>query len=61
MAPFCLEAKETDLCISDVEESELWDISFFEDFHIRLINRNGKTKIVNMKEWMEGNRKCKKE
>lgn len=42
----CLEAKETDLTAADVEENKLWDISYFEDFHIRLINWKGEAEIV---------------
>jgi len=58
---FCLEAKETDLNVDDIDESQLWDISFFEDFKIRLVNRRGKAEIVDMGEWMERNGKRKKE
>lgn len=36
-----LEAKETNLSVDDVPESELWDISYLADFKIRLINDNG--------------------
>ena len=46
---------------SDVKENELWDISFFEDFKIRLVNRRGKAEIVDMGEWMERNGKRRKE
>lgn len=52
-----LEAKQTDLNIDDVEESELWDISYFEDFRVRLVNCSGKTEIIDMAEWMERNKK----
>ncbi len=52
-----LEAKETDLDVGDVDENELWDISFFEDFKIRLVNMRGKAEIVDMGEWIERNRK----
>lgn len=58
---FCLEAKETDLNVGDVKENELWDISFFEDFKIRLVNGRGKAEVINMKEWMERNGKRRKE
>lgn len=33
-----LEAKETDLRIKDVPESELWDIPNFGEFRVRLVN-----------------------
>lgn len=48
-----LEAKQTDLNIDDVEESELWDISYFGDFRVRLVNRKGETKIIDMAEWLD--------
>lgn len=56
-----LEAKETDLNAGDMDESELWDISYFQDFRIRLVNGRGKAKVIDMGEWMERNRKRKKE
>lgn len=34
-----------------MEESELWDILYFEDFRVRLVNRKGKAEIVDMAEW----------
>lgn len=45
-----LEAKETELNIDDVPESELWDISYFGDFRVRLVNCSGKTEIIDMAE-----------
>ncbi len=52
-----LEARETDLSIDDVEESELWDISYFEDFRVRLVNCSGKAEIIDMAEWLDRNKK----
>lgn len=46
-----IEAKKTDLVVGDVPEAELWDISYFEDFRVRLVNRKGKVEIVDMAEW----------
>ncbi len=42
----CIEAKETDLSVDDVSENELWDITEFEDFKIRLVNDNGVAKAL---------------
>lgn len=56
---FCnltIEAKQTDLNIGDVPESELWDISYFEDFRVRLVNGSGKAEIIDMAEWLEENK-----
>lgn len=51
-----LEAKKTDLTVGDVTESELWDISFFEDFKIRLVNSNEKGENIDFAEWVRRNR-----
>jgi len=48
----CLEAKETDLSVGDVPESELWDISEFEDFRIRLVNGEGMARVIDFGEWI---------
>lgn len=45
-----LEARETDLSINDVEESELWDVSDFEEFRIRLVNNGGKAEVIDFGE-----------
>jgi len=52
-----LEAKETDLSVGDVPESELWDIAEFEDFKIRLVNGDGVGKVVDFGEWKERNKR----
>lgn len=48
-----LEAKEIDLAVGDVEESELWDISYLGDFRIRLMNWKGIAEIVDFEEWVK--------
>lgn len=50
-----LEVRETDLDVDDVAESELWDISFFKDFRIRLVNSGEMGEIVDFAEWVERN------
>ncbi len=51
-----IEAKETDLSIGDVPESELWDITEFEDFRIKLVNGDGMTKVIDFGEWVKRNK-----
>lgn len=34
-------------------ESEVWDISHFGDFRVRLVNCGGKTEIIDMAEWKD--------
>jgi len=48
-----IEAKEKDLSIGDVPESELWDITEFEDFHVRLVNGDGVARVIDFGEWVE--------
>lgn len=51
-----IEANETDLSIEDVPENELWNISYFDDFHIKLVNGDGgggMGEIVDFVEWVE--------
>ncbi len=54
----CIEAKETDLSVSDVPESELWDIAEFADFKIKLVNGGDVAKVIDFREWVERNRGC---
>lgn len=54
-----LEARKTDLTDGDIPDSELWEISFFKDFKVRLVNAGGAGdmgEIIDFAEWMERNR-----
>lgn len=51
---FSLEAREIDLSIDDVPESELWDISELGEFKIRLVNNGSKADVIDMAEWRKG-------
>ena len=46
-----LEAEETGLCVDDVPESELWDVSELEEFKIRLTNGKKKADVIDMAGW----------
>ena len=43
---FHIEATETDMMVSDVPADEIWDIGFFENYKIKLINNGGQAEIV---------------
>ena len=49
-----LEAEETGLCVDDVPESEVWDISELEEFHVRLVNNGRDADVIDMAEWKQG-------
>ncbi len=49
----CIEAKETDLSVGDVPESELWDIAEFGDYEIKLVNGGDVAKVIDFREWVE--------
>lgn len=46
-----IEAIETNLTDTDVPEDELWDISEFKDYRVKLINNGGQAEIVDFEEW----------
>ena len=46
-----IEATETNLTSADVPSDEVWDIDFFQNFHIKLINNSGKAEIIDFAEW----------
>ncbi len=48
-----IEATETNLTAADVPEYELWDISEFERYKVRLINNDGMGEIVDFGEFKE--------
>lgn len=52
-----ITAVETDLAINDVSESEVWDISEFKDYKVKLVNNGGQAEIVDMAEWIEQHNK----
>lgn len=50
---FALEARETDLRVTDVPDSEVFQIEDFSDFKVRLVNGSGVAKIIDFEEWKE--------
>lgn len=49
-----VEAVQTDLTINDVPESEVWDISEFENYKVKLVNNGGRAEIIDFDKWKEG-------
>lgn len=52
-----IEAVETDLIINDVPEGEVWDISEFRNYKVKLVNNGGQAKMVDFNEWIEEHKK----
>ncbi len=52
-----VEAVQTDLTINDVPENEVWDISEFRNYKVKLVNNGGQAGIVDMAEWIEQHNK----
>ena len=48
---FTVEAKETELTINDVPEQEVFDLSNFEEFKVRLNNWQGN--IIDLMEYLK--------
>lgn len=46
-------AAETNLTINDVPESEVWDISEFKNYKVKLINNGGQAEIISLDDWRE--------
>ena len=53
---FHIEATETDMMVSDVPADEIWDIGFFENYKIKLINNGGQAEIVDFEKWKSKNK-----
>lgn len=47
-----VNAVQTDLMIKDVPESDVWDISEFKNYKVKLIN-NGQAAIIDFKDLKE--------
>lgn len=48
-----VEAVQTGLTINDVPESEVWDISEFRNYKVKLVNNGGKAEIIDFAEWKQ--------
>lgn len=46
-----VEAVQTGLTINDVSESEVWDISEFRNYKVKLINNGGKAEIIDFDDY----------
>ena len=57
---FALEARETDLRVADVPESEVYPIEDFTEFKVRLVNGSGVAKIIDFEEWKQRRGKISK-
>ena len=50
---FALEARETDLRVTDIPDSEVFPLENFTDFKVRLVNGSGVAEIIDFEEWKE--------
>lgn len=50
---FILEARETDLNVGDVPDSEVFPLEDFPDFKVRLVNGSGVAKVIDFDRWKE--------
>lgn len=50
---FSLEARETNLKVTDVPDSEAFPLEDFSDFKIRMVNGSGIAKIIDFEEWVK--------
>lgn len=56
-AALYIEVKEIDLSTNDVPENEIWDISEFRNYKVKLVNNGGQAEVVDFDDWKEKNRK----
>lgn len=47
-----IEAVETKLKAIDIQEDELWNISEFRYYRVKLVNNGGQAEIINFAKWM---------
>ena len=46
-----IEAKETNFTTADVPEDDLWDVSEFKDYKIKLTNNGGQDEIIDFEKY----------
>ena len=46
-----VEAVQTDLTVDDVPENEVWDISEFKHYRVKLLNSRGNAEIIDFDDW----------
>lgn len=46
-----IEATETELDPAAVPEDEIWDLEFFKDYKVKLVNKSGGAEIIDFEEW----------
>lgn len=48
-----IEAAQTNLTMNDVPENEIWDISEFKNYKVKLINNGGQAEVIDFAELKE--------
>lgn len=48
-----VEALQTDLTVNDVPENEVWDISEFKNYKVKLVNNGGQAVVIDFDEWKD--------
>lgn len=48
-----VEAVETNLKMDDVPDNEVWDISEFEHYKVKLVNNGGQAEVIDFNGWKE--------